>query len=76
MVTEGDGEGEHDVVVDATVMSVAVGTDEGHVEEQFGTAEDCWLDSGGGGGGGKGGGGGRLEESESVAVLEVSRDSE
>ena len=68
--------GEHDVVLDATVMSVAVGTDGGDVEEGFGTVKGCWLDTGGGGGGGKGGGGGRPEDSERVAVFEVSMDSE
>lgn len=61
----------------ATVMSVAVGTDgEDVVEVKFGMAKDCWCNAGGGGGGGKDGGGGRLEESERLAVLEVSMDKD
>lgn len=61
----------------ATVMSVAVGTDgDDVVEVQPGMDKDCCWDVGGGGGGGKDGGGGRLEDSERVAVFEVSMDKD
>lgn len=74
---DADDEDEHDVLLVATVMSVAVGTDgEAVVEVQLGMDKDCWWDAGGGGGGGKDGRGGRLEDSERVAVFEVSMDKD
>lgn len=78
MAVDADEEDEHDVLLVATVMSVAVGTDgdDDVVEVQLGIDNDCWWDTGGGGGGGKAGGGGRLEDNESVAVFEVSMDKD
>lgn len=74
---DADDEDEHDVLLVATVMSVAVGTDRDDVVVvQLGMDKDCWWDVGGGGGGGKDGGGGRLEDSERLAVLEVSMDKD
>lgn len=73
---DADDEDEQDVLLVATVMSVAVGTDWDDVELQLDIDKDCWWDAGGGGGGGKDGGGGRLEDKERVAVFEVSIDND
>lgn len=73
---DADDEDEHDVLLEATVMSVAVGTDREDVVVLFGMDKDCWWDAGGCGGGGNDGGGGRLDDSEILAVLEVSMDKD